>query len=239
MKSESEKERMRANLLRAVSHDIRTPLTTIYGSAATLEDNWADLSDDQKLRMLNGIKEDSDWLVRIVENLLSVTRFDENNVKIVKTSVVLDELVDSALQKFKKRWPGQDVTVYLPDEIVMVPVDVLLIEQVIINLLDNAVRHAEGMTELIFRVYTGQNGVVFEIEDNGCGISAEKIIRIFDGCSNFEDSLPDGKKKNAGIGLAVCASIVKAHGGRISVDSTVGKGSVFRFVLNNTELKYE
>jgi two-component system sensor histidine kinase KdpD len=104
IKAESEKERMRANLLRSVSHDIRTPLTTIYGSAATLVDNNEVLSEAQKLKMLESIKQDSDWLVRMVENLLSITRIDSGNVKLTKTPTVVDELVDSVLTKFKKRY---------------------------------------------------------------------------------------------------------------------------------------
>jgi two-component system sensor histidine kinase KdpD len=103
IKAESEKERMRANLLRSVSHDIRTPLTTIYGSAATLVDNNEVLSEAQKLKMLESIKQDSDWLVRMVENLLSITRIDSGNVKLTKTPTVVDELVDSVLTKFKKK----------------------------------------------------------------------------------------------------------------------------------------
>lgn len=105
MKAEGEKERMRANLLRAVSHDLRTPLTTIYGSAATLLENRDTLEEEQKTKILQGIKEDSEWLVRMVENLLSITRIDSGNVKIIKTPIVLEELIDSVIVKFRKRYP--------------------------------------------------------------------------------------------------------------------------------------
>ncbi len=103
MKAESEKERMRANLLRAVSHDLRTPLTTIYGSSTTLLENSAAMTDEQKERIVAGIKEDSEWLVRMVENLLSITRIDTGQVKIIKTPTVVEELIDSVMLKFKKR----------------------------------------------------------------------------------------------------------------------------------------
>lgn len=146
MKAENEKERMRANLLRAVSNDIRTPLTTIYGSSTTLLENSAVMTEDQKEKIIGGIKEDSEWLVRMVENLLSITRLDSGHVKIIKTPTILDELIDSVIVKFKKRYPAQKVALELPEEVVMIPMDAILIEQVIVNLLENAVQHAVGMT---------------------------------------------------------------------------------------------
>lgn len=234
IKAESEKERMRANLLRAVSHDIRTPLTTIYGSAAALIEQGSELTDSQKTKMLEGIKEDSDWLVRIVENLLSVTRIDSGRVKIIKTPTVTDELIDSVLLKFKKRYPLQQVSVSVPEEIIVLPMDALLIEQVIVNLLDNAVRHAEGFTTLSFRLYLENNKAVFEIEDDGCGIDAEKTAKLFDGYYEPISEHADSQKKNAGIGLAVCATIVRAHGGEISARNT-GHGALFRFTLDTED----
>lgn len=96
---------MRANLLRAVSHDLRTPLTTIYGSSTTLLENSDAMTEEQKTTIVNGIKEDSEWLVRMVENLLSITRIDSGQVKIIKTPTILDELIDSVILKFKKDIP--------------------------------------------------------------------------------------------------------------------------------------
>ena len=234
IKAESEKERMRANLLRAVSHDIRTPLTTIYGSAATLIENGNELSDAQKDKMLTGIKEDSVWLVRMVENLLSVTRIDSGNVKIIKTPTVTDELVDSVLLKFKKRYPKQLVTVSVPDEIIVVPMDALLVEQVIVNLLENAVMHAEGFKNLYLRIRKEGSKAVFEIEDDGCGIPTDKIAKLFEGNYEPKNSLADAQKKNAGIGLTVCATIIKAHGGEITAEN-LPKGALFRFILDTEE----
>ena len=146
VKAESEKERMRANLLRAVSHDLRTPLTTIYGSSTTLLENGDAMTKEQKVKIAQGIKEDSEWLIRLVENLLSITRIDSGQVKIIKSPTVLEELVDSVILKFKKRYPAQSVEIEIPEEITIIPMDAILIEQVIISLLENAVQHAEGMT---------------------------------------------------------------------------------------------
>lgn len=230
IKAEGEKERMRANLLRAVSHDLRTPLTTIYGSAAALIDNGDSLSEEQRRKMLESIKEDSDWLVRMVENLLSVTRIDGGRVKIIKNPTVLDELIDSALSKFRKRCPTQTVEVDIPDDIVVIPMDALLIEQVIVNLLDNAVRHAEGFTRLELRVGTGEGRAVFEVEDDGCGIPSERLAKLFEGYYDASEGIADSGR-DAGIGLAVCSAIIRAHGGAITAENLPTGGALFRFTL--------
>ena len=235
MKAEGEKERMRANLLRAVSHDLRTPLTTIYGSAATLLENRDTLEEEQQTKILQGIKEDSEWLVRMVENLLSITRIDSGNVKIIKTPIVLEELIDSVIVKFRKRYPDFDITLDLPEDIVVIPMDAMLIEQVIVNILENAIQHAEGMTELILRVFVLGKQAIFEIKDNGCGISKEKLPYIFSGYYENKEEPSDGQKRNTGIGLSVCKTIIKAHGGDISAENIKGGGAVFRFTLDTEE----
>ncbi len=233
IKAESEKERMRANLLRAVSHDLRTPLTTIYGASSTMLDNFDILSEEQKLNMLRGIKEDSQWLTRMVENLLSVTRLDGDNVKILKTSVALEELIDSVLKKFRKRYPNQQVMLDIPDDFISIPMDALLIEQVLVNILDNAAEHAEGMTELRLKVTVSGQKAVFSISDNGCGIEPERLKTIFTGCGG--GTSPTDTKINSGIGLSVCATIIKAHGGDITAENLKEGGTVFSFTLDIEE----
>ena len=210
VKAESERERLRANLLRAVSHDLRTPLTTIYGSSTTLLENSNAMTEEQKKKIVVGIKEDSEWLVRMVENLLSVTRIDSGQVKIIKTPTVLEELIDSVILKFRKRYPGQRVEIEIPEDVIIIPMDAILIEQVIINILENAVQHAEGMTLLEFRVFTLGNKAIFEIRDNGCGIHPKRMDSLFTGYYAQEGELADSQKKNAGIGLSVCAAILSA-----------------------------
>lgn len=196
IKAEGERERMRANLLRAVSHDLRTPLTTIYGSSSAILDNYDSLRDGQKKRMIEGITDDSEWLIRMVENLLSLTRID-GNVKLIKSPTVLDELVDSAILKFKKRYPSADVKIDLPDQMLIIPMDPMLIEQVIINLFENAVKHATGMTRISLRVLSVDNRVVFEVSDDGCGIEKDRLAAIFSGYDTAS-SQPSDAKRNAG-----------------------------------------
>lgn len=238
-KVESERERMRANLLRAVSHDLRTPLTTIYGSSTTLLENNDTLTSEQRAKIVTGIKEDSDWLVRMVENLLSVTRIDSGQVKIIKTSTVLEELIDSVMLKFKKRYPTQKVKIELPDDVIIIPMDAILIEQVIINVLENAVQHAKGMTTLALCVKVVENRAVFEIKDNGCGINPKYLDTLFTGYHTSDNDVADGQKKNTGIGLSVCSSIIKAHGGTISAENLDTGGAVFRFELDTEEVNYD
>ena len=235
IKAESEKERMRANLLRSVSHDLRTPLTTIYGSSAALLENRDTLSESQKMKMLDGIRQDAEWLVRIVENLLSITKIDSGQVKIIKSPTVLEELIDAVIVKFKKRYPDQKIELDLPEDIVIIPIDAILIEQVIINILENAVQHAFGMTKLTLRVFKLDNKAIFEISDNGCGIRQERLKSIFNGFYESKDCPADSKKRNAGIGLSVCATIIKAHGGNITAENRRDGGAIFRFTLENAE----
>jgi len=231
IKAEGEREMMRANLLRAVSHDLRTPLTTIYGSSSAILDNYSTLTEQQKLRMVSGIKEDSEWLIRMVENLLSITRLDVGAVEIIKTPTALEELIDSVIFKFKKRYPRQSVDIDIPDDIVTIPMDAILIEQVLVNLLENAVQHAIGMTCLALKVFVLDGRAIFEVADDGCGIEKDRLERIFEGYYDSAEPISDVKKRNAGIGLSVCATIIRAHGGNIKAENAKGGGALFRFSL--------
>lgn len=239
MKAESEKERMRANLLRAVSHDLRTPLTTIYGSGTTLLENGDSMTMEQRRKIITGIKEDSEWLIRMVENLLSITRIDSGQVKIIKTPTVLEELIDSVILKIKKRYPDQKIDIDIPDDVILIPMDAILIEQVIVNLLENSIQHAQGMTKLSLKVFTLGHQAIFEIRDNGCGISQKRFDSIFTGYYADDDEMADSQKKNAGIGLSVCATIIKAHGGSINAENAKTGGAVFRFTLATENEDYE
>ena len=135
----------------------------------------------KQLKLLREIREDSQWLIRMVENLLSVTRIDSQRVEVIKTPTVLEELIDTVIVRFKKMYPSQEVRVEIPEEFISIPMDPVLIEQVLINILENAVFHAEGMTRLVLRVEIQGSQAVFEVEDNGCGIPREKLDRIFTG----------------------------------------------------------
>lgn len=235
LRMETEKEKLRANLLRAISHDLRTPLTTIYGASSAITENAGELSKEQMVELAAGIREDAQWLIGMVENLLSVTKIDRGEMKLIKTPVVLEELIDSVLVRFKKRYPKQQIQIEIPEDFINLPMDAVLITQVLVNLLENAVQHAKGMQNLILRVTIEGDQAVFEVLDDGCGIPKEKLGKIFS--VNFETgNLPaDNQKRNMGIGLSVCASIIKAHDGTIRVENRKGGGCCFRFTLKMEE----
>ena len=178
LRMESETEKMRANLLRAVSHDLRTPLTSIYGACSTVIENYDSLAKEQKLKLLGEVCSDAQWLNRMVENLLSVTRFDTGTVSVQKTPTVLEELIDTVLVRFQKHYPDVNVTVDLPDSFVVIPMDSMLISQVLMNLLENAVLHGvDGAEHGEIWVRARETGGKLQIQvlDNGRGLPTELL----------------------------------------------------------------
>jgi len=237
LKADAEKERMRGNLLRAVSHDLRTPLTSIYGACSVMMENYDDLSREKQLKLLSDIRSDAKWLNRMVENLLSVTRVDADKVRLSKHSTALEELVDTLLVKFRKHYPRQKVTVRLPETFISIPMDPVLIEQVLMNLLENAVFHAHGMENLWLTVEILGQKAVFTVADDGCGIPADRLPYLFTGLLDSEAPI-DSTRNNMGIGLSVCSTIIKAHGGEIQAGNRPGGGAYFRFLLELEENGY-
>ena len=237
VKAEAEKERMRGNLLRAVSHDLRTPLTGIYGACSVMIDNFEDISPERQLKLLKDIRSDSQWLVRMVENLLSVTRIDGEKVRLTKDATVLEELIDAVLVKFHKHYPDQPVQVSIPEEFVSIPMDAILMEQVLMNLLENAVFHAAGMENLWLSVRIHGNRAIFTVADDGCGIPQERMAGLFTGL--LDSGAPtDTGRSNMGIGLSVCSAIIKAHGSEIHAGNRPQGGAEFSFYLEMEENNY-
>ena len=235
LKAEAETERMRGNLLRAVSHDLRTPLTSIYGSCSAILENYDSISDERKRRLLKDIQTDSQWLNRMVENLLSVTRVDADTVRLSKHSTVLEELIDALLVKFHKHYPNQNVQVTIPEEFISIPMDPVLIEQVLMNLLENAVFHAHGMQNLRLRVELKSRKAVFSVEDDGCGIPQDRMNYLFTGLLDSEAPV-DSTRSNMGIGLSVCRTIIKAHGSELKAVNRPDGGAAFSFALEMEEI---
>ena len=235
MKADADRERMRADLLRAVSHDLRTPLTSIYGSCSAIIEHFDSLPREKQLLLLKDIQTDSQWLNRMVENLLSVTRVDADQVRLSKRSVVLEELIDTLLVKF--HYPDRTVQVSIPEDFVSIPMDPVLIEQVLMNLLENAVFHARGIRNLWLRVEIHQEKAVFFVEDDGCGISEERMTHLFTGLLNSETPA-DSARSNMGIGLSVCRTIITAHGSELKAGNRPEGGAVFQFALEMEEMSY-
>ena len=229
-------EEMSANLLRAVSHDLRTPLTSISGAASLLAEQ-KDMPRENQETLLREIVDDSNWLVRMVENLLSITRINATPADLRKTTEVAEEVISESVRKFRKHFDHPPVEITLPDELLMVPMDPILIEQVLTNLLENVFYHAPSATKVSLRLWRKDGWAVFEVADDGPGIPPKKLPDIFKGESR-PDAPSDGSH-SMGIGLCVCKTIVFAHGGDITAENQPGGGACFRFRLPVKEVRHE
>jgi len=225
---EAEKETMRANLLRAVSHDLRTPLTSIIGMADTyLADNGR-LTEGEKSYMVKSISEDANWLLNMVENLLSVTRIRVGETRVNTSPEPLEEVVSEAVQRLRKRLPQAKIKVQVPEELLMVPMDAVLIEQVIINLLENGVYYS-GTDSIDLYVKKAEDAVEFHIVDQGKGIDPERLPTIFDG-GGVDSNKSGDSHRGMGIGLTICKTIIHAHQGTICARNQQ-QGAEFIFTL--------
>lgn len=235
---EAERQQIYANLLRAVSHDIRTPLTGIVGTTNVLLEEEGKLSPQQRRELLKDANEDAQWLIRVVENLLSITRLGAENTRLHKTVEAVEEVVEGAVEKFARRYPQIQVRVELPEEVLMVPMDPLLIQQVLTNLLENAALHGGDVsTVTIAQRRSGQGWAAITVTDDGQGIHPEKLDTIFDGSASNE--VRSDTKRNMGIGLSVCRTVALAHGGRISAKNEEGGGASFCLELPIKEDNHE
>ena len=227
--AEADKEKLRANLLRAVSHDLRTPLTGIIGSSSSYLENYRELTEAERTELVENIKEDSEWLLNMVENLLTVTRIRSNTEdKVHKSSEVVEEVVSEALQRLRKRLPGLKVRVSMPNDFLMLPMDPTLIEQVIINLVENACIHSGSTEPVDLFISESEDDVSFKIRDYGSGVDEKMIPYIFEGQQTASET-SDGHR-GIGIGLSICKTIIQAHGGHIGVCNR-NPGAEFTFTL--------
>ncbi|HIT89003.1 MAG TPA: DUF4118 domain-containing protein [Candidatus Merdenecus merdavium] len=227
---ETEKEKMRGNLLRAVSHDLRTPLTGIIGASATLLEHESYLDLNRRKELIRHINEDSTWLLHMVENLLSVTRIHEDSSKVNKVLEPVEEVVAEAVMRLKKRYQTAKVEVKVPDELLMVPMDVTLIEQVLINLMENSIKYSKSQEPIHLTVESLGRSAIFSVADQGRGLEQSQLDNIFDGYSRDSNSNSD-TTKGMGIGLSICKTIILAHGGTIEGKNRLGGGAIFTFTL--------
>lgn len=232
----AENEQLRANLLRAISHDLRTPLTAISGNASNLISNAASFDEQTKLSIYNDIYHDSMWLINLVENLLSITRLEEGRMNLNFTTELVDEVVAEAIKHVHQRERGQKITVVHKDELLLAKMDTRLIIQVIINILDNAMKYTP--TDSLVTVITEKQNdkAVISIADNGAGIPDELKERVFDMFYTGAKKLADSRR-SIGLGLALCKSIISVHNGEIFVKDNVPSGAIFTFTLPIGEIK--
>ena len=235
--AEAEKEKLRANLLRAVSHDLRTPLTTIIGFSDSYLEDESQLTEEEKRDLVSQISDDSHWLLNMVENLLSVTRIQVNSNALNKSSELVEEVVFEAVSRLKKRLPHIRVDVKIPEEPLFAAMDAMLIEQVLMNLMENALYHSGTTEPVICCIEEDTDNVLFRIIDHGHGIETERLPVIFDGTVYSESHTSDGHK-GMGIGLSICKAIIIAHGGKINARNHED-GAEFYFSLPKEESNNE
>ena len=232
----AENEQLRANLLRAISHDLRTPLTAISGNASNLISNAASFDEQTKLSIYNDIYHDSMWLINLVENLLSITRLEEGRMNLNFTTELVDDVVAEAIKHVHQRERRQKITVVHKDELLLAKMDARLIIQVIINILDNAMKYTP--TDSLVTVITEKQNdkAVISIADNGAGIPDELKERVFDMFYTGAKKLADSRR-SIGLGLALCKSIISVHNGEIFVKDNVPSGAIFTFTLPIGEIE--
>lgn len=231
----AQNEQLRANLLRAISHDLRTPLTSISGNASNLLSNGERFDEPTKVQIYKDIYDDSMWLVSLVENLLSITRIEEGRMNLNLSTELLDEILEEALQHINRRCSEHRIVVCKQTGFVFVKADARLLIQVIINIIDNAVKYTPAGSEI--DIITEQQGdkVTVRIADNGPGIEDELKPRVFDMFYTGANQIADSRR-SLGLGLALCKSIIDAHGGTIFVEDNKPQGSVFVFTLPAKEV---
>ena len=235
-KLQAENEKLRANLLRSISHDLRTPLTSISGNAGMLLSDLEKLDNDTIRQMCGDIYDDSAWLTNLVENLLAVTKIEEGRMKLQKQPHLVEEIVSEALQHISRKQTEHTVTVHHENELLLARCDARLIIQVIINLVDNAIKHTPAGSHIT--ITTKQNGQHTEISvaDNGAGIpdsEKEKVFQMFYSGSN---PIADCRR-SLGLGLSLCKSIITAHGGEIAVTDNAPAGTIFTFTIPSGEVE--
>ena len=237
MEREAEREKIHSNLLRAVSHDIRTPLTGIVGATNVLLEQDDTLTPQQRRELLKNANEDAQWLIHIVENLLSITRIGAGeDAQVTKTPEAAEEVIEGAVGKFRRQYPQIDVRVELPEEFFLVPMDPLLIQQVMTNLLENAAVHGVTTTRVVVSLEKQGKWARFTVCDNGRGIPEGRLHNLFDGTQSAQKG---DSTRSMGIGLSVCKTVVAAHRGKIKGENIKGGGARFTVDLPLEEDEHE
>ncbi len=227
----AETESLRNTLLSSISHDLRTPLSAITGAASTLLQRDVLLDTDSRLDLVTTIQEEAEHLTRIIKNVLDMTRLESGAIQVNKEWQSLEEIVGVVLNRLGDRLNDHPVTVKLPGNLPLIPFDGLLIEQVLVNLFDNAIKYTPKGTPLDLSASESFYTVTVELADRGPGIQPGEEERIFEKFVRGR-----GVAGGVGLGLAICRTIINAHGGKIWAENREGGGAVFRFTLSSAGL---
>ena len=230
-------EQLRANMLRAISHDLRTPLTAISGNASNLLSNGADFDEDTRRQLYSDIYDDSLWLINVVENLLSVTRIEDGRMALRPSAELVEEIVTEALNHVGRGRTDHVITFTCKDEWLMARADARLIVQVVVNIVDNALKYTPPGSHIDITAAREDDKVAVTIADDGPGVPPEVGERVFDMFFSGSNRAADSRR-SLGLGLALCRSIITAHGGIISLSQNQPHGAVFRFTLPAEEVQW-
>ena len=229
-------EQLRANLLRAISHDLRTPLTSISGNASNLLSNGDSFDNDTKKQLYMDIYDDSMWLINLVENLLAVTRIEEGRLNLHITEDLMEDVITEALHHINRKSEEHHISVESKEEFLLAKMDARLIVQVIINIVDNAIKYTPKNSHIVIRTEKRGKQAIVSISDDGNGIADEIKPRIFDMFYSGANQIADSRR-SLGLGLSLCKSIINAHGGELTVSDNLPHGTVFTFTLPAGEVK--
>ena len=229
-------EQLRANLLRSISHDLRTPLTSISGNASNLLSNGALFDAKTKEQMYTDIYDDAMWLISLVENLLSVSRLEEGQMNLHVSTELIDEVVAEALRHINRKSAEYHLHIQNSEDYLLAQIDAKLIVQVIINIVDNAIKYTPAGSEIDIGWKRKGNYIYISIADNGPGISDQAKPHIFDMFYSASNQIADSRR-SMGLGLALCKSIINAHGGEITVDDRLPHGCIFTFSVPAGEVE--
>ena len=227
---DAEKEKTRGVLLRAISHDLRTPLTGILSASSIIEEQAVALGPSEIQNIASDIKNNCEWLIRMVENLLAITRISDGVVKIQKTMELAEEIMAQAVSIVRKRFPDCCIYIKAPEEPLLLPMDAMLMTQVLINLLENAVKYSPPKSPVHLNLYCHDSFIQFEVSDQGKGIPDQIIDHLFETYSPGQEQSVDSVS-GVGIGLSICKKIVDAHDGKITGDNKPEGGAIFNVFL--------
>ena len=230
-------EQLRANLLRAISHDLRTPLTSISGNADNLLANYQKMDDNTRKRTFTDIYDDSMWLINLVENLLAITRIEGGQVNLIQSVELMDEGIAEALRHINRKSKEHTIHITSSEELLLASIDAKLIVQVIINLVDNAIKYTSvgSVIEVHTEKNTEKRQVVVSISDNGPGIPDDQKLHIFEMFYTGKTTVADSHR-SLGLGLALCHSIIEAHNGTLILTDHAPHGCNFIFTLPLSEV---
>ncbi len=228
---------IRANLLRTISHDLRTPLTTISGNADNLLCNAGSFDEETKKQIYSDIYDDSMWLIDLVENLLYATRIEEGRMTLRTSTELLSEILEESMQHVKRKAAAHSMIVVCEDDLLLVRADAKLIVQVITNIVDNALKYTPAGSVITLTAGKANGMAEIQIADTGKGIPDEEKQKVFDKFYCGKNKIADNRR-SLGLGLYLCKAIVEAHGGTIRVTDNLPKGAVFSFTLPLEEAAY-